>query len=105
MAFRPCSRMSRATPRRFDAFESRRSTYIGLDPSVATSFSDGFETENLSKWTYVYFEEAFPAVVSRNLTEEQIWFIHEQAAQRWGLKRFSSPMPEVFLQENSDVGD
>lgn len=54
---------------------------------------------------YVYFEEAFPAVVSRNLTEEQIWLVHEQATQRWGMKRNSNPMPEVFLRENSESSD
>ena len=54
---------------------------------------------------YVYFEEAFPAVVSRNLTEEQIWLIHEQATQRWGMKRNSAPMPEVILRESSDLKD
>jgi radical SAM superfamily enzyme YgiQ (UPF0313 family) len=48
---------------------------------------------------YVYFEEAFPAVVSRNLSEEQIWFIHEQATRRWGVKRNLNPMPEVILRE------
>lgn len=32
---------------------------------------------------YVYFEEAFPAVVSKNLTEDQVWLIHEQTRQRW----------------------
>jgi radical SAM superfamily enzyme YgiQ (UPF0313 family) len=52
---------------------------------------------------YVYFEEAFPEVVSRNLTEEQIWLIHEKASQRWGMKRNFTPMPEVILRENSDV--
>jgi len=46
---------------------------------------------------YVYFEEAFPSVVSRNLTEEQVWFIHEQATQRWGVKRNSNPMPGLVL--------
>ena len=48
---------------------------------------------------YVYFEEAFPAVVTRNLSEEQIWFIHEQATRRWGVKRNSNPMPDVILRE------
>ena len=48
---------------------------------------------------YVYFEEAFPAVVSRNLTEELIWFIHEQATQRWGMKRNTNPMPDLELSE------
>jgi radical SAM superfamily enzyme YgiQ (UPF0313 family) len=49
---------------------------------------------------YVYFEEAFPAVVSRNLTEEQIWLIHRQSTQRWGAKRNSNPMPDLILPEN-----
>ena len=48
---------------------------------------------------YVYFEEAFPAVVSKNLTEEQVWFIHEQTRERWGTKRNTNPMPEVFLPQ------
>lgn len=51
---------------------------------------------------YVYFEEAFPAVVSRNLSEEQIWLIHEQSRQRWGAKRNTNPMPEVFLDNDSN---
>ncbi len=54
---------------------------------------------------YVYFEEAFPAVVSRNLSEEQIWHIHQQATQRWGMKRNSNPMPEVILREESAGGN
>jgi radical SAM superfamily enzyme YgiQ (UPF0313 family) len=47
---------------------------------------------------YVYFEEAFPAVVSKNLTEEHIWTIHRQTQERWGKKRNSNPMPEVVLR-------
>ena len=31
---------------------------------------------------YVYFEEAFPAVVSNNLTEEHNWTIHQQTKKR-----------------------
>ncbi|MBI5294809.1 MAG: radical SAM protein [Chloroflexi bacterium] len=54
---------------------------------------------------YVYFEEAFPAVVSRNLTEDQIWFIHEQTRQRWGTKRNTNPMPDVVLREYLKPGD
>ncbi|MFH8802408.1 B12-binding domain-containing radical SAM protein [Streptomyces sp. NPDC017936] len=42
---------------------------------------------------YVYFEEAFPGVVSRRLTEEDIWFIHESTAKRWGTVR-NSAVPE-----------
>lgn len=48
---------------------------------------------------YVYFEEAFPAVVSKNLSEAQIWFIHEQTKARWGQKRNNNPMPETVLRE------
>ncbi len=51
---------------------------------------------------YVYFEEAFPAVVSKNLSEEQVWFIHQQTQERWGTKRNTNPMPEVFLPEKVD---
>jgi RHS repeat-associated protein len=37
----------------FDGFESRRNTYIGLDPSVPGPklFSDGFESGNISTWS------------------------------------------------------
>jgi radical SAM superfamily enzyme YgiQ (UPF0313 family) len=48
---------------------------------------------------YVYFEEAFPAVVSKNLSEAQIWFIHEQTKARWGKKRNNNPMPETVLRD------
>lgn len=46
---------------------------------------------------YTYFEEAFPAVVSRNLSEEQIWHIHEQTRERWGVKRNLNPMAPTTL--------
>jgi radical SAM superfamily enzyme YgiQ (UPF0313 family) len=54
---------------------------------------------------YVYFEEAFPAVVSKNLTEDQVWFIHEQTRDRWGTKRNTNPMPEVFLRQDEIAND
>jgi radical SAM superfamily enzyme YgiQ (UPF0313 family) len=46
---------------------------------------------------YTYFEEAFPAVVSKNLSEEQIWHIHEQTRARWGKKRNLNPMAPTTL--------
>jgi radical SAM superfamily enzyme YgiQ (UPF0313 family) len=46
---------------------------------------------------YTYFEEAFPAVVSKNLSEEQIWHIHEQTRERWGEKRNLNPMAPTTL--------
>jgi radical SAM superfamily enzyme YgiQ (UPF0313 family) len=46
---------------------------------------------------YTYFEEAFPAVVSKNLSEEQIWQIHEQTRVRWGVKRNLNPMAPTTL--------
>ncbi|HKJ38753.1 MAG TPA: radical SAM protein [Anaerolineales bacterium] len=50
---------------------------------------------------YVFFEEAFPAVVSKNLSEKDIWYIHEQTKQRWGTKRNSNPMPPVTLRDET----
>jgi radical SAM superfamily enzyme YgiQ (UPF0313 family) len=54
---------------------------------------------------YVYFEEAFPAVVSKNLTEEHIWTIHQQTKERWGKKRNTNRMPDVILrnEQNSNL--
>jgi radical SAM superfamily enzyme YgiQ (UPF0313 family) len=46
---------------------------------------------------YIFFEEAFPAVVSKNLSEEQIWHIHEQTRERWGVKRNLNPMAPTAL--------
>jgi radical SAM superfamily enzyme YgiQ (UPF0313 family) len=46
---------------------------------------------------YVYFEEAFPSAVSRNLTEEKIWYIHQQTQVRWGKKRNLAPMAPLSL--------
>ncbi len=48
---------------------------------------------------YIYFEEAFPKVVSQRLTEDDIWFIHESTAKRWGTVR-NSAAPE---QRNTTV--
>ncbi len=45
-----------------------------------------------NKPPYVYFEEAFPNVVSRRLSEEDIWYIHQQTQKYWGQKRNSNPM-------------
>jgi radical SAM superfamily enzyme YgiQ (UPF0313 family) len=50
---------------------------------------------------YVFFEEAFPAVVSKNLSEQDIWYIHEQTKLRWGTKRNSNPMPPVMLRDDA----
>jgi radical SAM superfamily enzyme YgiQ (UPF0313 family) len=46
---------------------------------------------------YTFFEEAFPAVVSKNLSEQQIWHIHEQTRTRWGVKRNLNPMAPFTL--------
>jgi radical SAM superfamily enzyme YgiQ (UPF0313 family) len=50
---------------------------------------------------YVFFEEAFPAVISKNLSEQDIWYIHEQTKLRWGTKRNSNPMPSVLLRDDA----
>lgn len=36
---------------------------------------------------YIYFEEAYPDVVSRHLSEDDIWYIHNESARRWGGTR------------------
>src|SRR5262249_43660327 len=46
---------------------------------------------------YSYFEEAFPAVVSKHLTEERIWYIHEKTKLLWGNQRNLNPMPLLEL--------
>ena len=48
---------------------------------------------------YSYFEEAFPAVVSKYLTEDKIWHIHRQTQERWGSKRNLNPMPATVIDE------
>ena len=48
---------------------------------------------------YSYFEEAFPAVVSKYLTEDKIWHIHQQTQERWGSKRNLNPMPATVIDE------
>lgn len=44
---------------------------------------------------YSYFEEAFPAVVSKYLSEEKIWNIHAQTQERWGSKRNQNRMEDA----------
>lgn len=36
---------------------------------------------------YTFFEEAYPGVVSRLLSEDDIWYIHDRAKDRWGARR------------------
>jgi radical SAM superfamily enzyme YgiQ (UPF0313 family) len=48
---------------------------------------------------YSYFEEAFPAVVSKHLTEEKIWQIHRETQERWGSRRNLNPMPATVINE------
>lgn len=47
---------------------------------------------------YSYFEEAFPAVVSKYLSEEKIWNIHKQTQERWGKKRNLTPMERTVIE-------
>jgi radical SAM superfamily enzyme YgiQ (UPF0313 family) len=46
---------------------------------------------------YVYFEEAFPGVVSKELTEEDIWYIHFQTRERWGQNRNVNRMQPTVI--------
>ncbi|WP_199816185.1 B12-binding domain-containing radical SAM protein [Streptomyces sp. NRRL S-1448] len=43
---------------------------------------------------YIYFEEAFPDVVSVLLTEDDIWHIHHETRHRWGgARNDAAPVP------------
>ncbi|MFB7785191.1 B12-binding domain-containing radical SAM protein [Streptomyces vinaceus] len=43
---------------------------------------------------YIYFEEAFPGVVSVLLTEDDIWHIHNETGVRWGgARNDAAPVP------------
>ena len=48
---------------------------------------DYHSSEINSRPPYSYFEEAFPGVVSRYLSEQDIWHIHRASRERWGLER------------------
>lgn len=50
-----------------------------------------------NKPPYLYFEQAFPGVVSKLLSENDIWHIHHQAKRRWGSTRNDSPMVPTVL--------
>lgn len=39
---------------------------------------------------YIYFEEAFPGVVSIMLSENDLWYIHTETDRRWGTARNDS---------------
>ena len=41
---------------------------------------------------YTYFEEAYPGVVSQELSEEDIWYIHRRAKERWGQVRYTDSL-------------
>jgi radical SAM superfamily enzyme YgiQ (UPF0313 family) len=49
---------------------------------------------------YIYFEEAFPGVVSVILSEDDIWHIHNETQRRWGGAR-NDTSPEVRLNTES----
>lgn len=44
---------------------------------------------------YTFFEEAFPGVVSRQLSEADIWHIHQMTEKRWGSQRNSMAADEM----------
>ncbi|VVC04646.1 B12 binding domain protein [Candidatus Burarchaeum australiense] len=73
-------------------------------PATAITKSDGME-EKLDYISpsvavsppYVFFEEAFPGVVSIRLTEADIWDIHKMAGERWKAARNMNPMQDSQL--------
>jgi hypothetical protein len=51
---------------------------------------------------YTFFEEAYPDVVSRLLTEDDIWHIHERAGERWGRYRNAETVELVEAISEAD---
>lgn len=45
-----------------------------------------------NKAPYLYFEQAFPGVISKLLSERDIWHIHYETKKRWGFVRNDTPM-------------
>lgn len=52
---------------------------------------------------YSYFEQAFPGVVSKHLTEDDIWYIHERASAQWGNVRNSNETTRYEEANNGNV--
>jgi radical SAM superfamily enzyme YgiQ (UPF0313 family) len=48
---------------------------------------------------YIYFEEAFPGVVSTALTEDDLWYIHHETNRRWGTARNDSVPEPATIEE------
>jgi len=64
-------------------------------PATAITHQHGKDTqldyhslESPNRHPYIYFEEAFPGVVSKELSEEDIWYIHRRTRERWGNIRY-----------------
>jgi radical SAM superfamily enzyme YgiQ (UPF0313 family) len=51
---------------------------------------------------YIYFEEAFPGVVSIILSEDDIWHIHNETQRRWGGAR-NDTSPDVPSDDSYDA--
>ena len=45
----------------------------------------------------LYFEEAFPGVISIRLSEDDLWYIHEQTTVRWGVVRHGNDTTEELV--------
>jgi radical SAM superfamily enzyme YgiQ (UPF0313 family) len=63
-------------------------------PGTAITAAHGMEdaidyhsSAHANRPPFVYFEEAYPNVVSRLLTVQDIWHIHRRTQERWGLGR------------------
>ncbi len=52
---------------------------------------------------YSYFEQAFPGVVSKHLNEQDIWYIHQRANERWGNVRNSNESTQYYEANYANV--
>ena len=71
-------------------------------PRTAVRFEDGredldYHSRRKNGPPYSYFEEAYPDVVSKRLTEDDIWYIHQVSARRWRKVRNTATIDAPML--------
>ncbi|MEW5997044.1 MAG: radical SAM protein [Candidatus Micrarchaeota archaeon] len=70
---------------------------VTYHPATRLTLADGVQADVGTAFTqttappvfppYSFFEEAFPGVIPARLTEEDIWFIHNETFTKWGAAR------------------
>jgi radical SAM superfamily enzyme YgiQ (UPF0313 family) len=68
-----------------------------------TNHLDYHSTNLETKAPYIFFEQAFAGVVSKLLTEDDVWHIHRETSRLWGFVRNTTPMvvPTISVAESN----